>query len=418
MNFHFVFLRVGVFRAVARRAFKANLRRPPVDLPDVLLNGRFCRLNGRPSRHVRLASRESFCKNPVTMRDEWKQFWARWVSHLWRLPFGLVIALVFFLIAFPEWRRSGKTMIGLWITAVYGLVIPAVVALCFGLAYAARLQISLKTGREFKVSLPINILINFVGLVMGLWLAMWINHAAFGVPMAGENFLGSMVFGGMIIVGFSFYFAYKQAKEEALALRAEAAEARYHALENQMRPHFLFNALNSLAELIESGREDAAETTYKLSDLYRRILANSGMKTARLDFEIEIVRSYLELEQLRFGSRLSFDIKEPENSDEIFLPSLTLQTLVENAVKHGIAPSIEGGRIEIAISQQSDKLYRLSVTNTGTPYQPQVAANGTGLANTRARLNLLYGHRHQFKIECDDQRRTIASFNFTGEKID
>lgn len=352
------------------------------------------------------------------MRDEWKQFWARWTSHLWRLPFGLLIALVFFLVAFPEWRRSGKTMIGLWITAVYGLVIPVVVALCFGLAYAARLQISLKTGREFKVSLPINILINFVGLVMGLWLAMEINHAAFGAPVAGENFLGSMVFGGMIIVGFSFYFAYKQAKEETLALRAEAAEARYHTLENQMRPHFLFNALNSLAEMIESGREDAAETTYKLSDLYRRILANSGMKTARLDSEIEIVKSYLELEQLRFGSRLSFDIKAPENSDEIFLPSLTLQTLVENAVKHGVAPSIEGGRIEIAISQLPDKLYRLSVTNTGTRYQPQVAANGTGLANTRARLDLLYGHRHQFKIEGDDQRRTTASFNFTGEKID
>ena len=354
----------------------------------------------------------------MEMRDEWKKFRAEWANHLWRLPFGLLIALVFFLVALPEWRRSGKTLTELWITGVYGLVIPVTVALCFGLAYAARLQLSLKTGRAFKVSMPVNILINVVGLALGLWLAMWINHAAFGVSVAGENFLGSMIFGGMIIVGFSFYFAYKQAKEEALALRAEAAEARYHALENQMRPHFLFNALNSLAELIESGREDAAETTYKLSDLYRRILANSDLKTARLDSEIEIVRSYLELEQLRFGSRLSFDIKEPENGAEIFLPSLTLQTLVENAVKHGIAPSVEGGHIEIEIARPTDKLYSLRVTNTGTRYQPQVAANGTGLANTRARLDLLYGHRHQFKLECDDQRRTIASFNFTGEKID
>lgn len=187
-----------------------------------------------------------------------------------------------------------------------------------------------------------------------------------------------MIFGGIVIVVFSFYFAYKQTNEEALALRAEAAEARYHALENQMRPHFLFNALNSLAELIESGQENAAETTYKLSDLYRQILANSGLKTARLDSELEIVRSYLELERLRFSSRLSFDIEQPENSHEIFLPSLTLQTLVENAVKHGIAPSIEGGRIAIEIAQQPNKLYSLRVTNTGIRYQPQVLSYFTG----------------------------------------
>jgi sensor histidine kinase YesM len=192
----------------------------------------------------------------------------------------------------------------------------------------------------------------------------------------------------------------------------------------------LFNALNSLAELIESGQENAAETTYKLSDLYRQILANSGLKTARLDSEIEIVRSYLELEQLRFGTRLNFNIKQPENSHEIFLPSLTLQTLVENAVKHGVAPSIEGGHIVIEITQsapqvdnlrlrsQPNKLYLLRVTNTGTRYQPQVSSNGAGLANTRARLELFYGKRHEFKLESDDLGRTIASFYFSGEKID
>ncbi len=352
------------------------------------------------------------------MREEWKNFWAQWTSHLWRLPFGLLIALFFFLIAMPQWRRSGMLLTGLLVTAVYGLVIPISVALCFAAAYAARLQISLKTGRAFNVSMPINILINFVGLVLGLRLGMSITHAGFGATTTGENFLSSVIFGGVIIVIFAFYFAYKQAKEEALALRAEAAEARYHALENQLRPHFLFNALNSLAELIESGQEKAAETTYKLSDLYRQILANSGLKTARLDSEIEIVRSYLELEQLRFGRRLNFVIKLPENPHEIFLPSLTLQTLVENAVKHAIAPFIDGGHISIKISQQPDKLYFLCVSNTGARYQPQVARNGMGLANTRARLDLLYGNRHEFKIESDDSGRTIASFYFTGEKID
>jgi LytS/YehU family sensor histidine kinase len=207
-------------------------------------------------------------------------------------------------------------------------------------------------------------------------------------------------------------------KEESLQLRAESAEARYHTLEQQMRPHFLFNALNSLAELIESGQQNAAETAYKLSDLYRRILANSGLKTAPLEAEIEIARSYLELEQLRYGPRLRFTIDVPSNSRELYLPSLMLQTLVENAIKHGIAPSIEGGCIEIAITQQPDKRYRLCVTNMGARYQPQASSNGTGLANTRARLDLLYGDRHQFELRVDERGRTAASFYFTGEKID
>ncbi len=375
----------------------------------------------------------------MAMREEWKNFWLQWSKHLWRLPIGLLIALIFFIIAMPQWHRSGAILDGLMRSAVYGIVIPITIALCFGAAYAARLQISIKTGRSFKVSLPINILISVVGLALGLQSSMMITRSAFGA-VAGGHFLSSMVFGGCVIIVFSYYFAYKQAKEEALALRAEAAEARYHALENRMRPHFLFNALNSLAELIESGQENAAETTYKLSDLYRQILANSGLKTASLGSEIEIVRSYLELEQLRFGQRLNFSIEYPENGREIYLPSLTLQTLVENAVKHGIAPSIEGGNIEVVVTaaeidqpfnkhyalratssgtaKRSDKLYNLRVTNTGAFYQPQISNNGTGLANTRARLDLLYGARHKFEIESDREGRTVASFYFTGEKID
>jgi signal transduction histidine kinase len=323
------------------------------------------------------------------MRDEWKNYWSHILKHSRRLPLGVLVALVPFLLSVQDWKQHDAIRTGLGISVVFGLLMPLTVWSCFAAAYAVRTHLGIKTGRRFKVPISLNVVINAVGTVLGIWLSLLLSHRLFGIPIEGSAFLGSLVFGGVIVTIFAFHFAYRQAKEEALALRAEAAEARYHALENQMRPHFLFNALNSLAELIESGREEAAETTYKLSDLYRRILANSGWKTARLDSEIEIVRSYLELEQLRFGSRLSFDIKAPENSAEVFLPSLTLQTLVENAIKHGIAPSIEGGHIEIAISQQPDKLYRLSVRNTGTRYQPQVATNGAGLANTRARLDLL-----------------------------
>jgi hypothetical protein len=403
--------------------FIGNLRRRPAKSPGDLLNGRFWLLNCHCAPRGRLARGGPFCKNPAAMREEWKNFWRQLAKHLRHMPLGPLIAIGFLLIAIPQGYRGGRLLTGLMISAVFGLAIPVTIALCFAAAYAARLQIALKTGRSFKVSPTINILINVVGLAMGLQLGMMITHATFGVTATGGQFLTSMIFGGGVIIAFSFYFAYKRAKEEALALRAKAAEARYHTLENQMRPHFLFNALNSVAELIESGQENAAETAYKLSDLYRQIMVNSGLKTAPLDSEIEIVRLYLELEQLRFGPRLSFSIEQPVNSHEIFLPSLTLQTLVENAIKHGVAPSIEGGHITVEvtaveIAQRPAKLYALRVTNTGTPYRPKDSNGGTGLANTRARLELLYGDRHEFRVDGDHQGRTVASFNFTGEKID
>ncbi|MBL8166695.1 MAG: histidine kinase, partial [Acidobacteria bacterium] len=306
------------------------------------------------------------------------------------------------------------------------------------------------------------------------WLVSFFPGLRYTPSQAQPSFFSILIFSGLIATGFTLYFAYRRAQEESLALRAVAAEARYHTLENQMRPHFLFNALNSLAELIESRQEHAAETAYKLSELYRQILANSGLKTASLSSELEIVRAYLELEQLRFGARLQFSMQAPAESDQIYLPSLMLQTLVENAVKHGIAPSVTGGKVEIQIvntqsaspsasqpgsqsvpqlasqpgsqsvpqlapqlasqpgsqsvsqpasqsvsqSAPTPRLFFLRVTNTGSRYQTQVANQGVGLANTRARLELLYPGRHQFTIGSDDEGRTVAGFYFTGERID
>src|SRR5262245_40033687 len=145
------------------------------------------------------------------MREEWKNFWLQWARNLWRLPFGLLIALVFFIIAMPQWHRSDALLTGLMISAVYGVVIPITIALCFAAAYAARLQISIKTGRVFNVSMPINIVINVVGLAMGLQLGMRITHAAFGAMVAGGHFLLSMVIGGSVIVVLFFMFVFYRA---------------------------------------------------------------------------------------------------------------------------------------------------------------------------------------------------------------
>lgn len=352
------------------------------------------------------------------MRDEWKTFWREVWKYLRWSPLGLLIALIPFFISLPAQREPGDMRRGLGVTAVFGLIVPLTITLLFAAIFAVRTQLAIKTGQHVIIRLPVYVLINAVGMALGVWLSMWIGHHLFGMPMAGTSLLSGLIFGGLIVVVFALHFAYQQQRAQTLALRAQAAEASYHTLTTQMRPHFLFNALNSLAELIESKQEHAAETAYQLSDLYRRILAHAGKKTAPLNQELEIVKTYLELERLRFGARLQFAINAPAESAAIYLPSLMLQTLVENAIKHGIAPSVAGGQVTIEITRAANAGYHLSVTNTGCRFQPLVAGHGLGLANTRARLELLYGARHQFSIGCDEQGRTVAGFNFTGAPLD
>lgn len=330
---------------------------------------------------------------------------------------GPLIALIPFLLNFEYWQENEGVWVGLQSAMTLGIVIGIMISLVFGGVYAGLTWISIRTGKFYQPPIFLQILLGVFAAGMGMRLVSFGKSIWRNQPMDDWPYLSAIIFSGIIATAFSLYFAYRRAKEESLALRAESAEARYHALEQQMRPHFLFNALNSLAELIESGQESAAGTAYKLSDLYRRILANSGLKTAPLSSELEIVTAYLELEHLRFGNRLKYEIHVPENSNEIFLPSLMLQTLVENAIKHGIAPSVEGGCISVNVVCEGSQGYQLSVVNTGAPLIQQTT-KGTGLANTRARLDLLYGAEHGFEVRTDDAGRTIATFHLTGRQVE
>lgn len=336
----------------------------------------------------------------------------RYVRYMFLAP---VIALIPFLLNLEFWRERGIWK-GLFATLAAGIAIGLTIAAFFFSFYASLTWIAVRTGKFRQPPIVVQILLGSFAALTGMWWVAMVREWITGEHYPDIPFLPVLVFSGLIATAFSLFFSYQRAKEDTLASRAEAAEARYHVLENQMRPHFLFNALNSLAELIESGREDAAETTYKLSNLYRRILDNSGLKTATLASELAIVRDYLELEQLRFGDRLKFQIRAPEHCEEIFLPSLMLQTLVENAIKHGIAPSVAGGEVVIDIVANNNG-YTVNVGNTGSSLSEQLQ-EGTGLANTRARLELLYGQKHNFTLRRESSGRTIASFSFSGQRLE
>ncbi|GEM_PF-1608294 len=332
------------------------------------------------------------------------------------LPFGLLASLIPFFAALPYTKKE-EALSSLLYALMFGSIIIIMIWVVFISVYAVLTILHIKTGFHFQPSLFFNFVLSFTGMCSGTWIIMILRNQLLGEQLRFIYFFPAIILGGFIGTFIHLHSSYRRAKEDALALRAAAAESRYNALEHQMRPHFLFNALNSLAELIESKHESAAEMTYLLSDLYRQILANSKVKTAPLASELDIVRRYLELEKLRFGSRLNYSINlNEEEVEKLYLPSLMLQTLVENAVKHGIAKAVNGGAIDIAISRTAKPLYQLKVTNSGAPSIPQ-QQSGTGLENTRARLELLYPDKHQFRIAADGDR-IVASFYFTGEKID
>ena len=209
------------------------------------------------------------------------------------------------------------------------------------------------------------------------------------------------------------FHRFRQMKEIALKSRLAQAEAQYSLLESQMQPHFLFNSLNVLSELIYVDPDQANSMSQKLADLYREILNNSKNKFSTLESEISILEKYIEIQKIRFGDRIRFHTDVSPAFLNLQIPSLILQTLVENAIKHGISPKKEGGEIELSVKKMGP-LFRVQISNTGELYKGHESSKrSTGLQNTRNRLTLMYSNKHQFKIY-SDKTKTYVQFRITG----
>lgn len=170
-----------------------------------------------------------------------------------------------------------------------------------------------------------------------------------------------------------------------------ATEAELKALRAQINPHFLFNALTTIGYLIEAAPNRALTTLLKLTTLLRGALKADGEFTT-LGRELELVSCYLDIERERFEERLQVVIAVPQALDDVTIPALVVQPLVENAVKHGIAHAGDGGRVEIRAALDSASTLRIRVRNTGVPLAPgQPVRYGVGLANVARRLSTYYG---------------------------
>ncbi len=186
-------------------------------------------------------------------------------------------------------------------------------------------------------------------------------------------------------------------------LQAQLKENELQFLRSQINSHFLFNAINNLRSLVKEDAEQAREGLANLSVLLRGLLNNDGQQLVTLREEMEWVRGYLSLESLQFENRLSTTIEVDESLLAEKLPPLILQTLVENAIKHGIAARRAGGHLSIVIKKSTPTHWQIKVLNPLPEYQSTHHGNKIGLRNARERLLIAFGEQASLNVDIADQ---------------
>lgn len=203
-----------------------------------------------------------------------------------------------------------------------------------------------------------------------------------------------------------FYVAITETRH-TLEMRVRLREAQLRALEAQVNPHFLFNSLNTIRGMIIEDPTIAQDMVTRLANILRYNLQREKSSTVPLEQEIEIVADYLAIESIRFDDRLTVRMEIQPAAAQAQVPSMLIQTLVENAVKHGIGGRTEGGEIVIRASIVKGAL-AMEVLNSGQLCAPNGRSTQIGLANVRERLRLLYGDHATLRLENRDTQNVAA----------
>jgi two-component sensor histidine kinase len=224
----------------------------------------------------------------------------------------------------------------------------------------------------------------------------------------------------MVVLGAglarNYVVRYQARLEEARRLQAEAAElhaqladARLNALRSQLNPHFLFNTLNAISTLVEQDPRGTRRMIARLSDLMRHTLEGDEQEIT-LARELEMLRRYLDIMEVRFQDKLEVSIETEESLDDALVPNLVLQPLVENAFRHGLAMMHTVGRVAVRAVRDDGDLV-LTVRDNG-PGPAKEIRDGVGMANTRARLTQLYGERQRLQLSAAQGGGALVEVRF------
>jgi two-component system, LytTR family, sensor kinase len=213
----------------------------------------------------------------------------------------------------------------------------------------------------------------------------------------------AFLYGGVIALSYVLDSRERLARQqtETARLNEQLSKAQLNALRRQIEPHFLFNTLNAIAGLVREKRnDDAVDMIAGLSDFLRRVIDESGKQQVPLGDEMEFLQKYLDIQKVRFAERLQLRVDVPKELFNAQVPTLILQPMVENAIKHGIAKRAQGGLVRIA-AVRSNGMLTLSVYNDGPklPANWDESGSGIGISNARIRLQSLYGEACSLSLQ-------------------
>lgn len=331
--------------------------------------------------------------------------WKRWHSWVWLLGIliliGLYNSLQGVIARIFSWEFVGWQALSI---LTYALLIPP----AWLFAERFRFQ-SLGCGRWLVIHGIASLVFSSIALV---FIAIaWQMQALIGHPIAfgqlplgiepSALFLNAWFFFQIIVAvyyGIDAYRHWQERKLTAAKLAEQLSQARLQALQMQLHPHFLFNTLQTIAVLVHRDPDDAERMLARLGELLRIVLDRGESSVVPLQQELEFLQRYLAIEQIRFGSRLSVGWEVDQDILDLSVPTLILQPLVENAVRHGISSQARPGQIMVGARRKADRL-ELWVKDNGPGLQLDGTPQGHGLANVRARLAGLYGPAGRLQLE-------------------
>ncbi len=298
-----------------------------------------------------------------------------------------------------------------WLQYLYSAFI---FANCIGLSIAALVIYAGPACDRFPIIIRLGCYLGLflVGGLVGTEVAILIFRFIFGITFNAASHLRTLRLNLILAVIFgsvaAFYFSLRErAQRLRIALKEKElneerltrmkTRAELEALQTKVNPHFLFNTLNSIASLISENPKAAEQTVERLSELFRHSLKHSEKSTVTLSEELELIRTYLEIEKVRLGDRLRYDVKCEDSVREVDLPGMLIQPLVENSIKHGIAPSIEGGEITVDAREVNESCV-ITVSDTGKGFERPADSDGFGLRSIEDRLRLIYQERAKLEI--------------------
>ncbi len=218
-----------------------------------------------------------------------------------------------------------------------------------------------------------------------------------------RGFVGVMVYLVLVLIYYLVSYA-RSLRERAQSeekLRTLVKESELNMLKSQINPHFLFNSLNSISSLILSNPEEAREMTIRLSDFLRYSLKHRESQFVSLDEELVRMKDYLAIEKVRFGDKLHYSMDAPENCRQAKVPTMILQPLVENAIRHGVYESLEPVSVDFKC-KLSDGFLQLELSNDYDAEQPSRRGTGVGLQNVSERIRLAYDGQGRMTSSADD----------------